>query len=259
MGRDVGERIGALYRAGRAAGFGILERDVEESARGQRVSRVEAGLAVEAIAAKILAHLSKTLVADPILEDQVDHAGDRIRAVLGGRPVAQYLDPLQAEGRDLPEIRALGKSARDERRAVLPFTVDENQRLVGRETAQAGRSHKRGAFADGQPLHVERRHRLHEFVGEFGRDRCLQRLRADDVDGHHGFDHGAVEPTRTGDGQGIEFQRFGTGTGLGGDRSQARQQNGGSHEGDLGTECLQHWWMNCDGGREVDANTPPAS
>ena len=53
----------------------------------------------------------------PVVEHQVDHAGDGIRAVLRGRAVTQHLDPVKGRRRNRPQVGAAGAIADHGRRA----------------------------------------------------------------------------------------------------------------------------------------------
>ncbi len=77
-----------------------------------------------------------------VLGDDVDHAGDRVGAVLRGGAVAQDLDALDRTGRDRVEVGADCAAAEraievDQRALVAALAVDQDQDLVGSQAAQA--------------------------------------------------------------------------------------------------------------------------
>ena len=99
-----------------------------------------------------------------VLQDDVDDAGDRVGAILGGGPVLQHLDALDRRRRDQVEIggrRALIGSAEDREvgRAVAALAVDQHERVVRTQPAQPGRQREVGGIAT-ERLRGERRHEL---------------------------------------------------------------------------------------------------
>src|SRR5205807_9327017 len=80
------------------------------------------------------------------LQHDVDHTGDRVRAVLGRGAVSQHLDALDRRRGDRVEIdpyRAAAEGAVHvhERARVAPLAVDQHQDLVGAEAAKTGGIH----------------------------------------------------------------------------------------------------------------------
>jgi hypothetical protein len=88
-----------------------------------------------------------------LLQDDVDHAGDRVRPVLGGGAVAQHLDVVDGRHRNRIDVGA-GRAAADglldvdQRLLVAALAVHQHQQLVGPEAAQGGRADDVGAVAD---------------------------------------------------------------------------------------------------------------
>jgi hypothetical protein len=100
-----------------------------------------------------------------VLELDVDHAGDRVRAILRGGAVAQHLDPADREAGDEVHVDR-GAAAADravdveQRRDVAALAVDQHQGLVRAEAAQGRRAQRVGAVGDRRLREVERRDQL---------------------------------------------------------------------------------------------------
>ena len=96
------------------------------------------------------------------LEHDVDDAGDRVRAVLCRRAIAQNLDVIDHPGRNGIEVDRL-RPAPDESvdvhdgAHVPALAVHEHERLIGRQSAQRRRPHVVGRVAEGRAREVERR------------------------------------------------------------------------------------------------------
>ncbi|MNE07332.1 hypothetical protein D3C80_999460 [compost metagenome] len=133
---------------------GVLAAGVEgqgqEAVVGQGKALPAAELALQAVAFLVAAEAVAgvpTLVT--LLEHDVDHPGNGVRAVLGGRAVAQDFHPFDGRQRDQAEVhgrRATGVDqalAGDVGAGVAALAVDQHQHLVGGQAAQ------RGALGDG--------------------------------------------------------------------------------------------------------------
>jgi len=77
-------------------------------------------------------------------QDDVDHAGNGVGAILRRGAVAQHLDPVDGRSRDRVQVHAHRASAErpvhvHQRARVPPLAVDEDEHLVGPETQQARR------------------------------------------------------------------------------------------------------------------------
>ncbi len=71
-----------------------------------------------------------------VLEDHVDHPGNRIRAVAGGSTVAQHFDMVHRRQRDRVQVRRCRPTAHrtaqvDEGTGVAALAVDQHQHLIG--------------------------------------------------------------------------------------------------------------------------------
>ena len=111
-----------------------------------------------------------------VLELEVHHAGDGVRAVLRRRAVAQHLDLPQRNrgyGRDVGRLRAERYAVTtvpvDYRRAVTALAVDEDQRMVRRQVAQHGGADHGRAAADRLRVGVERGYERAEVVLQVAR------------------------------------------------------------------------------------------
>src|SRR5471032_2437058 len=77
-------------------------------------------------------------------QDDVDHAGDRVGAVLRGRAILQHFDVVDGGDRDVVQV---GRGAALERSTqhgqvggtVAALAVDQHQRVVRAKAAQTGR------------------------------------------------------------------------------------------------------------------------
>ena len=136
-------------------------------ARVSRVERrriaeqaVEIGHPVQRRHIFAVAHLRAAAFARG-LELDVDHARDRIRAILRGGAVAQHLDPLDRERGDHVHVdrrRTTPDGAVDveQRRHVAPLAIEQHQRLVGVQAAQRRGPRHVGAVGDRGLREVER-------------------------------------------------------------------------------------------------------
>jgi hypothetical protein len=90
-----------------------------------------------------------------VLELDVDHARDRIGAILRCGAIAEHLDPADRDSRDQVEVDRRASSADgaidvEQRRDVAALAVDQHQRLVGAEPRSvAGRSASEPSAIDG--------------------------------------------------------------------------------------------------------------
>src|SRR3546814_3507076 len=77
-------------------------------------------------------------------QDDVDHARDRVGAILRRGAIAQHFDALDSARRDeieIDRIAALRRRARvevDDRAVVAALAVDEHEHMNAREAAQTG-------------------------------------------------------------------------------------------------------------------------
>ena len=99
-----------------------------------------------------------------VLELEVHHPGDGVRAVLGRRAVAQHFDLPQrnrGDGRDVGALRAERHAVAavpvDDRGAVPALAVDQHQRVVRGQVAQHGGADHRRPAADRLRVGAERR------------------------------------------------------------------------------------------------------
>ena len=150
--RDEGRRVGALRAPVGRGGVAVLEAQVREPGAPQRQARVAGDSVLPAVAGAVRSAVQLDAAARAVVPQQeVQHPGDGVRPVLGGRPVAQHLDLPQrdgGDGRDVGSLRAVGHAVAlpgDDRPAVAPLAVHEHQRVVRGQAPQA-----RGADDGGQ-------------------------------------------------------------------------------------------------------------
>ena len=187
---DVGPRPGAV---GLAPGQ-KLAGHVHEALRAQLHAAVGAQLELLAVALRGDPGLGVGVEGiDVVLEDDVEDAGDGVRAVLRGGAVAQHLDPGDGAGRDGVEIHAHGAAVVevDQRALLAPLAVDQHEHVLRAQAAQAGRVDVIGPVRDGEVRRVERGGEgVEELVG-LGLARLADDLVRDDVDRHRGLELGA--------------------------------------------------------------------
>ena len=176
--------IQALHAAVGGVGVAVLEAEVGEAGVAEREPDVASDGVRVTVAGPVGASVDfQTAARAVVLEEKVDDARDRIRAVLRRRAVAQHLHLPQRDrwdGGDVGPLSPVGHAAepRDDRRAVAPLAVHEDERVVVGEVAQTGRPHQRGRVADRVRGDVERGDQRPQLVVERGRalsDDVLQR------------------------------------------------------------------------------------
>ena len=181
--RRVGRHVGVAGRAqgdGVAAGRGavgrlraaILQAEIGEAGGAQRQTGV--GRQVDRLAAAVPEPAGVVLEGAAragVLELEVHHAGDGVRAVLRRRAVPQHLDLQQCDGRDGRDVgplraerHAVAAVPVDDRRAVAALAVHEHQRVVRGQVAQHRRPDHGGRVADRLGVDGERRDDRPELV-----------------------------------------------------------------------------------------------
>jgi hypothetical protein len=142
------------------------------------------------------------------LELDVDHAGDRVRAILRRRAVAQHFDAIDRERGNRVEVdrsRAATHRSVDVEQCghVTALAVDQHQGLVGREAAQRGGADHIGAVGDRWLREVERGYELVEDLVDLAQPRAAHRLRRNHVDRHRAVGDGTIGGARAGDHDGV--------------------------------------------------------
>ena len=180
--------------AGRS-GVAVLEAEVGEAGPAERQAGVGGDGVRAAVARAVAAGVQLDAAAGPVvLEQEVQHAGDGVRAVLCGCAVAQHFHLSQGDRRDGGAVRPL-RTVRhavdpgNDRRAVAALAVHQHQRMVMREIAQAGRPHERGRVADRMRGDVERGDQGPQLVVERGGALADNILERDGVDRHRRLGH----------------------------------------------------------------------
>ena len=106
-----------------------------------------------------------------VLEAEVQHAGNGVRAVLGRRAVAQDLHALERDRRDGCQVRplcAIGDAIAqpvNHRSAMTALAVDQDQRVVGGQPPHVGRPDDGARIADRLGIDVVRGHDIAYKVG----------------------------------------------------------------------------------------------
>ena len=165
-----------------------VEGHVDEALAAQVEALVQAGRGGLAVALEILAARGREAAAGrALLQDDVDHAGDGVRAVLGGGAVLQHFDVVDGPDGDEAEVRgrrALIGAARvdgEVGRGVATLAVDQDQRVIGVQAAQRRRQgQRRGVRA--VALGVERGQGLGQGLHQVRLADPLQGFGADHLD-----------------------------------------------------------------------------
>ncbi len=135
---------------------------------------------------------------------EIDHAGNRVRAILGCGAVTQHLHSRQGDGGDEVDVNGRGAAADrpvdvEQRRGMTPLAVDEDQRLVGAEPAQSGRPNHVGAVGDRGLREVEAGDFLRQGPVDFRVTALAKRFGAENVDRNGTVGHRAIGTPRPGD------------------------------------------------------------
>ncbi|MNE00880.1 hypothetical protein D3C80_933030 [compost metagenome] len=198
--------------AGRVLAAGV-ETQVEKTIVGQGQAFPAAELALQAVALGVAAKAIADVAAGVVLlEHDIDHPGDGIRAVLGGSTVTQDLHPRDGAQRDQAQIHrrrtaAVGQAlAGDVGTAVPALAVDQHQHLVGSQAAQ------RSALGDGAgkgPLRrlreAERRRQRGERTGQILGAGFLQLLGTEHVHRGGALQGGDIAATGADHHHGVEL------------------------------------------------------
>ena len=144
-GRDQQRGVVPLHAAAGRGGVAVLEAQVGEAGLPEREADVAGHGVGAAVARAVAAGVQlEAAAARIVLELEVQHAGNGVRAVLSRRAVAQHLDLPQRNGRDRGDVGAL-RPVRDavadpgnDRAPVPALAVDEHQRVIRRQAAQVG-------------------------------------------------------------------------------------------------------------------------
>ena len=167
-----------------------LAGEAQHASRADRNPVVHGDLLVLSVALGELPGGEEDVGAGAFLEDDVDDAGDRIGAVLRGRAVAEDLDALDGADGDRVEVRAdIAARARaedvDQRRGVAALAVDQDEHLIGAESAQRRGVDVIAPVRAGLPVGVEGRRDVLQELPEVELPRFIGDLfDRDDVDRH---------------------------------------------------------------------------
>ena len=151
-----------------------------------------------------------------VLQLEVNDSGDGVRAVLRRRAVAQHLN-LPNGNRwndgDVRSLRAVGDAISqpsDDRRAVAALSVDQDQRVVGRQVAQVSRTDDGPRIADRLSVDVEGGDDSPQLGYQIPAALSNEVLGTDDVHGHGGLGHrswrGAAADDHDGRGDSGQFE-----------------------------------------------------
>ncbi len=194
-----GDRIGALAAARGRVGSVPVGEQRQAALVTQREAVPAADLATGPIAFAVFGQAQRQFPADAVIQDDVDHPGDGVRAVLRRRAITQHFDALDRMHRNLRQVRPLRAACAQQRRTVEAAAVDQHQGLVRRETPQRGRPHEHQAIVHRHALDHEGRHQLGQHVVEVGRLDRLDLFLREHVHRGQRVELGAVAAARAGD------------------------------------------------------------
>ena len=200
-----GRRVGSLNGAVRRVRAAVLKAQIRETGLTPGQTDVAGhgdGLSVARVV-QAGQHLERT-AGTRILQQEVQHPRDRVRAVLRRSAVPQDLDLTKRDRRNRGQVRPLSavrntdSRPQDHRPAMPPFAVHQNERVVRRQAAQVRRPHDRRRIAADR-ADVQRRHDVAQKLVEIRLSLMRHVLRGDHVDGHHRLRHRALPSPAAGD------------------------------------------------------------
>ena len=165
VGRDQSGCISPLNGAVGGILVAVLHGDVGEPGLAERQTEVSGhrqGVAVTFVEAALLD--LDAAAGTVVLQHEIQHAGDGVRAILCRSPVAEHLDLPQRDARDGPDVGPLGAVGEasaepgDDRAPVPALAVEQDQGVVRCQAAQVGRTRDRRGVADRLRVDVVRRH-----------------------------------------------------------------------------------------------------
>ncbi len=164
-----------------------LRAEVEETALAETQAAIHPAVLGQAVAIAV----ATVVVGEPAavvgrLEDDVDHPGDGVRAVLRRGAVAQHLDALDGGERDGVQVDPGGAALQpaadiDIGGLVAALAVHQHQHVVGTQAAQRLRVGQRRSVV-GLGLARQRGQQAHQGVAQVAAATVAQLLGADHID-----------------------------------------------------------------------------
>jgi hypothetical protein len=197
---------GTRHAAAGLAVIVIFGGDIDEPDRTDPEPDIPRDLDTLAIAALVILpvardHLEPAFLLEPVIE----HPGDRVRAILRRRPLAQDLQAADRQRRDGGKIRPL-RAARQcrvaagrdlhQRRAIVAFAVDHHEDFVGGQAPQRRRADESGCIGDRILPDIERRNDILQAVEHVRGGLRGELRRTDDVDRRRRIDERTIGPPR---------------------------------------------------------------
>ena len=212
---------GIGQRAVGAAAVAGEDRCEDEAVLAERGAVIGGGLTHNAIAL-----LGETIggvetVTHGAVEHHIQHAGDGIGSILCRSAVTEHLDAPDSGAGDGVEVDRNGAAADEavhvhQRAGVAALAVDEQQRLVGREAAQCGRTNVVRAVTDRGARKIEGGHQRLEHLGRLGVPAEVEVEVREHVDRHDRLgDRTRIEARAGGDDR-VELHDFTLAAGIGG-------------------------------------------
>lgn len=205
-GIDQGLRIGSLPAARGRIAVGVFETEVREAIRGERQADVSLDEQILAIALEVLPIASDERRAVVVIaQTKIEHARNGIRTIERGGSVPKDFELADGDRRNRGQIGALRATnvrhvrELDGRTTVTTFAVDEHERLVRRQPAQAVRTRENRSVIRHQPLNVHRRHLRAQHVVHVTEALIGELFRADDVNGQRRLRRGQIGTARARD------------------------------------------------------------
>ena len=219
--RDQRRRIVALDGADGGVGLAIFARQIDEATAAEADTDIGTDRVLVAVAFVGLPPLRREGSAvGRVLEDEIQHTRNGVRSILRGCAVTQHFELLDGDcgdDGDVGALRAVRNAAAqkgDHGGAVHALAIDEDQRVIRRQTAKVCRPHERGRIRNRLRSHVEGWHRHTQHIADVAIGRVVEFGRADNVHRSHGIGCRTVGLTRARHDDGRRIG-FGNGFGIG--------------------------------------------
>ena len=151
-----------------------------------------------------------------VLEDHVDHPGNRVRAVTRGGAVAQHFDMVDRRQRDRIQIRRRRAAAHrpaqvDEGAGMAALAIDQHQHLIRRQPTQLRRAHQFGAVHQARTREVDRRNQPRQHRPQLIGTGAAQGVAGNHIDRRQRRTGRALLGAGAGDDHGVELGCIGGG------------------------------------------------
>ena len=156
------------------------------------------------VSLELRAVLCKAAQLCAIVQVQVDHASDGVRAVLRSSTLTQHVNGLQGRVGDLVKVRRLERATvagvHHHGRTMHTLSVEQHQSLIRRQIAKARRAHKNGGVQRRQGLNAKRGNEAGQCFHQLFRRCRLNHALGYHIDGFEALSGCARGSARTGNG-----------------------------------------------------------